>query len=161
MIHVHNPLDVVLYLQYSACTYYASSKANFACIEWAHTYRVRGYWILPKCSRNRGKRIVSSSHVTAVKPCRRQCVQSWKLLIPAAVARSFVRKTYGVGEWPWILGFVDRHQVARPSHLNRNMRDGLPKGPHVDEKLCVPCPVARGRGAYLQLTSCYSVYSGP
>jgi len=27
MIHVHDPLDIVLlYLQYSACTYYASSK---------------------------------------------------------------------------------------------------------------------------------------
>ena len=142
MIHVHNPLDVVLlYLPTVQCLYIPTTRAaNFACIEWAHTYRVRGYWILPKCSRNRGKRIVSSSHVTAVKPCRRQYVQSWKLLIPAAVARSFVRKTYGVGEWPWILGFVDRHQVARPSHLNRNMRDDLPKGPHVDEELCV-CPV--------------------
>jgi hypothetical protein len=38
-----------------------------------------------------------------------------------------------------ILGFVDRRQVTRSSHLNGNVRDNLPKGPHVGEELCVPC----------------------
>lgn len=65
-----------------------------------------------------------------------QCLKTW----PQQFA-SFVRKSYGVGEWPWILGFVDHGQVARLSYRNEDMRDDLP---NFKEPAC-------GRGALSDL----------
>lgn len=74
-----------------------------------------------------------------VKPCRPSSLQSLKTW-PQQFA-SFVRKSYGVGEWPWILGFVDHGQVARLSYRNEDMRDDLP---NFKEPAC-------GRGALSDL----------